>query len=160
MSIPQPTRRLPLRPGPRLLVLLPLLTFVLLIPTGAANALTPTEYAGDVHRATNAQRSQRGIAPLRANACVTRFAVRQAERMAAERRIFHQSLSRVLRRCALTRAGENVAYTSRGGAAVVRMWMNSTKHRANILDRRFRLLGVGARYAGGTWYVAQVFGRR
>ena len=39
--------------------------------------------------------------------------------------------------------------------------MRSAGHRANILDREFRLLGSGARRSGdGTWYAAQVFGRK
>ena len=39
--------------------------------------------------------------------------------------------------------------------------MRSEGHRANILSRGFRLVAVGARRDGdGTWYAAQVFGRR
>ena len=39
--------------------------------------------------------------------------------------------------------------------------MHSEGRRANILSRDYRLVAVAARRgAGGTWYVAQVFGRR
>ena len=59
--------------------------------------------------------------------------------------------------------GENIAW---GGAAlaepaaIVRMWMHSPPHRANILSRRFREIGIGvavgvplrgARYRGATY---------
>ena len=39
--------------------------------------------------------------------------------------------------------------------------MRSSGHRANILNKGFRLMGIGARKgANGRWYVAQVFGTR
>ena len=39
--------------------------------------------------------------------------------------------------------------------------MNSSEHRANILNRSFRLIGLGAVQDGrGRWWVAQTFGAR
>jgi uncharacterized protein YkwD len=39
--------------------------------------------------------------------------------------------------------------------------MKSEGHRANILDKVFKLVAVAARRDDqGTWYAAQVFGRR
>lgn len=45
------------------------------------------------------------------------------------------------------RVGETIAYTRRGGGArqVVDMWMTSPSHRASLLDRGFRRIGVGRR---------------
>ena len=44
---------------------------------------------------------------------------------------------------------------------LVQAWMASPGHRANILNRGFRIVAVAARQsAGGRWYSAQVFGRR
>jgi uncharacterized protein YkwD len=81
--------------------------------------------------------------------------------MVEQERMFHQDLQRVASDCGLSYAGENVAYGYDSGAAVVRAWMNSSGHRANILNGHYRAMGIGARRAAdGTWYVAQVFGRR
>jgi uncharacterized protein YkwD len=126
--------------------------------TGSAGA---TVYHASVRVATNAERVERGRVPLVGQACVQRYAVRQATRMARQERMFHQDLRRVLKDCGLRKAGENVAYGYDTGQAVVRAWMRSPGHRRNVLDREYRLLGVGARQADdGTWYAAQVFGRR
>ncbi len=127
-----------------------------------AAALTPQgEYQRDVFRATNKQRAQHDLVRLQRQACVQKYAVRQAKRMAQQERIFHQDLLPILLECGLRKAGENVGYGYATGKALVnRGWMRSPDHRDNILDREFRVLGVGARRSDdGTWYSAQVFGR-
>lgn len=59
--------------------------------------------------------------------------------------------------------GENIAGGQRTPARVVRAWMGSALHRANILNPTFEVLGVGvarqgaAGYRGATW--TQVFSR-
>ena len=88
------------------------------------------------------------------------MAQRQARRMAKRGTLFHQDLHRVARRCNVRMAGENVAYGYRNGQATVRAWMKSPSHRSNILERRFRLIGVGVVRKNGQWWVAQVFGRK
>jgi uncharacterized protein YkwD len=56
---------------------------------------------------------------------------------------------------------ENVAYGYDTGRKVVRGWMHSEGHRRNILNGKFRLLGMAVRRSdNGTPYAAQVFGRR
>jgi uncharacterized protein YkwD len=64
--------------------------------------------------------------------------------------------------CGLVTTGENVAYGYPTGRNVVNQgWMRSDGHRANILDPDFELVAVAARRdESGTWYAAQVFGRR
>jgi len=45
------------------------------------------------------------------------------------------------------------------GRQVIRLWLESPGHRANLLDPAFDRTGVGAiRAADGTWYVVQVYG--
>jgi len=58
--------------------------------------------------------------------------------------------------------GENIAMGYSSGRVVVnRGWMHSDGHRANILRREYRLMGIGAaRDASGRWWASQVFGRR
>jgi uncharacterized protein YkwD len=45
------------------------------------------------------------------------------------------------------------------GRQVIRLWLESPGHRANLLDPSFDRTGVGAiRASDGTWYVVQVYG--
>jgi uncharacterized protein YkwD len=119
-------------------------------------------YQKQIFNATNQQRERHDRARFGHQDCVQRFAIRQARRMARQERMFHQDLRPILRRCGLSSVGENVAYGYPSGRSAVNQgWMSSEGHRANILNRGFRLLGVGARRDDdGTWYAAQVFGRR
>ena len=123
-------------------------------------AQTAERYADRARVVTNAKRADHGLVRLDRGRCVQRFAARQAERMARQQRIFHQDLDVVLRRCDLSAVAENVAYGYDSGRAVVRAWMRSPGHRQNILNPRYRALGVAARRGpDGELYSAQVFGR-
>jgi uncharacterized protein YkwD len=134
------------------------------VPAQAATpqAATPeARYQSQAFAATNHQRVRHDRAELRKQDCVQRFAAKQARKQARQDRMFHQDLGPVLRTCGLSVAGENVAYGYPTGRSVVNDgWMHSEGHRANILNPRFRLMGIGARRSdSGRWYVAQVFGR-
>lgn len=48
-------------------------------------------------------------------------------------------------------AGENIAMGQSTPAAVVRAWMNSSGHRANILSQSFTKIGVGYVASGNYW---------
>lgn len=116
-------------------------------------------YEADVITATNSERTSRGLAALSPDACVDAFAEAQSQAMATQDRMYHQDLSPILRDCRLSAVGENVAYGYSDGKAVTAAWMASPGHRANILNPRYRLIGVGAtRSSQGQWYVSQVFG--
>ncbi len=115
-------------------------------------------YEREAHATTNVKREHHGRAPLGRSACLNRMARAQAERMARRQEIFHQRLDTVQQRCEMGWVGENVAAGYSSGRAVVNGWMRSDGHRANLLNRRFRLEGLGAVSRDGTWYVAQVFG--
>ncbi len=118
------------------------------------------KYQRQARKATNAQRTSRGISAVRRGDCVQRFAARQARKMAQQERMFHQDLAPVLAECGLVAAGENVAYGYPNGRSVVNDgWMSSPGHRLNILNPVYRVMGLGARKGhDGKWYVAQVFG--
>jgi uncharacterized protein YkwD len=119
-----------------------------------------TTYAQQAFTATNTNRTSRGLSALGSNRCLKQFASAQAQKMASQERLFHQPLQPILNRCHLGAVGENVAYGYPDGNAVVAGWMNSSGHRANILNRRYRWMSIAARQAAsGAWYVAQVFGR-
>ena len=123
---------------------------------------TPTasdRYEADVITATNSERTSRSLVALTAQACVDKYAESQSAKMAAEKRMYHQDLGPIMTECKLMAVGENVAYGYPDGTAVTAGWMGSTGHRANILNARYRLIGVGASQdSDGRWYAAQVFG--
>jgi uncharacterized protein YkwD len=56
-------------------------------------------------------------------------------------------------------AAENIAYGYRDAAAVVKGWMGSAGHRANILNCSHKAVGVGLAYRQSTPYWTQDFGR-
>jgi uncharacterized protein YkwD len=139
-----------------------------LLPASPVQAETEQEAAQTVARyqkqarlVTNNKREAHDLVRLQSGQCVQRFARRQARRMASQDRMFHQDLDRVLNRCNLSGVAENVAVGYPTGRAVVGGWMGSAGHRKNILNGRYRLLGMAMRRSdGGTPYAAQVFGRR
>ncbi|WP_141014228.1 CAP domain-containing protein [Nocardioides sambongensis] len=127
---------------------------------GEVQRTTTASYVTGTVAHTNRRRVAHERRQVRVHRCLTRMARKQARRMAAQERMFHQEMGAVLRRCDLSRVGENVAYGYPTGKSVVKAWMHSPGHRRNILDGRFRLIGVGAaRSDDGVWYAAQVFGR-
>ncbi|HEX6148221.1 CAP domain-containing protein [Nocardioides sp.] len=120
-----------------------------------------TRYQAQARAVTNNRREAHDLVKLRRGKCVQRFARRQASWMARHETMKHQDLGPILRRCNLRSVGENVAYGYPTGRAVVRAWMHSKGHRANILNPGYRLLGMAMRRSdNGTPYAAQVFGRR
>jgi uncharacterized protein YkwD len=146
----------------RPLLLTVAVTALLVTVPATAGAGPASDYARSAVRATNEARVEHGRRPLRVVDCLQDFARRQAGAMARQERMFHQDLGRMMERCHLVSAGENVAYGYPTGRSVVnRGWMESDGHRANILSRGFKLVAVAARRDDdGTWYAAQVFGRR
>lgn len=118
-------------------------------------------YEADVITATNRERTSRKLTALKADSCLDRYAEAQAARMAAQKKMYHQDVSKVLKACKMYTVGENVGYGFPSGATVTQAWMNSPSHRANLLTAKYRLIGVGAVQAdNGVWYSAQVFGAR
>ncbi len=53
--------------------------------------------------------------------------------------------------------GENLAYAE-DAEDIVKMWMDSPSHKANILAADFQTTGIGVYVSGDTIYVAQEFG--
>jgi len=102
----------------------------------------------------NAERAQRGLAPLRANPTLGRAARRHARDMVRRRFFGHVSPSGAtvddrVRRAGYRggrRTGETIAWGTgpdAAPAAVVEAWMASPGHRSVILDPNFRDIGLG-----------------
>lgn len=156
------------------------LVWLLLLVSGCATPASPTEMpAGDAAAAaggingsivdlTNAQRSSAGVSPLRASTQLTQAAQLQAEQMARFQKMQHeisgaQYPEPVDRLAAVgyrwQTYGENIAEGQSSASMVMDSWMQSSGHRANILNGNFREIGVGfARDSAGRPYYVQVFG--
>jgi uncharacterized protein YkwD len=148
----------------------------------ATNASVKTASKRALVRATlcmlNVERSRHRLRPLRLNRTLS-AAARRHSRAMAERHFFsHDSLNgssfldRIKRTGYLRGArswavGENIAYGSgrlSTPRAIGKAWMDSPGHRANILSRSFRSIGVGISAGtpvgrGGATYTTD-FGRR
>ena len=52
---------------------------------------------------------------------------------------------------------ENIAYGQKNPESVMNAWMNSSGHRANILNEKMQYIGVGVFYQDGVYYWSQFF---
>jgi len=135
--------------------------FVLLTAHPSSAATASDTYELGVKSITNKSRVSNGKVALSHQWCVDKYAEENARIMASRRVLAHQSLSRILRNCNLSRVGENIAKGYSTPSLVMAAWMASSGHKANILNYRYRLIGVGAvRDQYGRWWVSQVFGTR
>jgi uncharacterized protein YkwD len=143
-------------------------TVVLAVPAaepaeaaGCAYAAVPASSPharGAVLCLVNGERARRGLRPLHANGRLAGVARRQARDLVRFHFVGHTSprrgsLRRRVARSGFTRgrqgwtAGENLAMGSGRVASprrIVRAWMASPGHRANILRRAFTSAGLGA----------------
>jgi uncharacterized protein YkwD len=76
----------------------------------------------------------RGMRPLKVTLSLMQSARSWSGRQASERRMYHSNWPGM---------GENVAYGQKDPADVMRAWMNSPGHRANILNAKYTEIGVG-----------------
>ena len=130
------------------------LALALVLASGAGAGSTPTERA--LLRELNDARLAHGLTALRAERAMDAGARRYARTLVRTDRFAHARLRPGLR--------EVLAWGSRGvgPAALVRMWLASPPHRAAILWRGARKIGVGAArgefqgHAGATVAVARL----
>jgi uncharacterized protein YkwD len=108
----------------------------------------------------NQQRAAHGLRPLHADRRLARAALGHSKDMVAHRYFAHESRSGApftarIARTGWTRSrrsyvvGENIGWGSGVLAtprAMVRGWMHSAPHRANILERRYRVIGIGVAF--------------
>ncbi|MGH7135167.1 MAG: CAP domain-containing protein [Pirellulales bacterium] len=109
-------------------------------------ALWPVEQ--EVIDRTNAERKRYGLPPLVVDTSLIQSARKHAFWMASARVLQHASGA----------WAENIAQGQTTASHAVSSWMNSSGHRANILNRRHRRIGVaGYRSSGGDIFWCQQF---
>lgn len=139
---------------PLLLALIPAAALACRQPDGAASLAEATLAA------INAERSQRGMAPLSPDPRLTAAAQTHACDSAARNQMSHRGSdgsnigNRVERKGYRYRhIAENVAAGYRNPASVLQGWMESSGHRRNILTRNARDAGIGLAVArDGTFH--------
>ncbi len=120
------------------------------------------QYESEVIRLVNEIRVKNGLKALAANWELSRVARYKSEDMSSDRYFSHTSPTygtpfQMIQSFGLSyrTAGENIAYGQRTPAAVVDAWMNSSGHRANILNASYTQIGVG--YCANENYWTQMF---
>ena len=126
-----------------------------------APAPEPTPEAARARMAelVNRARAAHGLPPLAPRADVTDIAMRWSESMARAGGLSHNDAyfaAETRRRLDAKALGENVARAGTIEQAHDAL-MASEHHRANILDARFDVIGLGAVYEHGSWWVTEDF---
>ncbi|MBE5866306.1 MAG: CAP domain-containing protein [Lachnospiraceae bacterium] len=122
-------------------------------------------YIKEVVDLVNIERAKEGLAPLTIDTKVQ--AAAQVRAQECEQRFSHTrpngtSFSTALKEqnVSYRSAGENIAWGQKSPQEVVTTWMNSSGHRANIMNKNFTTIGVGYyENARGTDYWCQLFTR-
>ena len=117
-----------------------------------------TGYEAEVVRLVNEIRQQNGLRPLTANWELSRVARYKSQDMRDNGYFSHTSPTygspfQMIRAFGLSfrTAGENIARGYSTPQAVVNGWMNSSGHRANILNASYTQIGVGYVSQGNYW---------
>lgn len=123
-----------------------------------------SSYEAEVIRLVNKIRTEEGLPALTTNSSLSNAAALRAEEIVtlySHTRPDGSSCFTVLPAFSISyrAAGENIAAGQPTPAAVVNAWMNSLGHRANILNPKFKSLGVGYVSGQGSYghYWVQLF---
>lgn len=113
----------------------------------------------------NEERAKEGLAPLTIDTKVQAAAMVRAEEceeLFSHTRPDGSNFATALKEqnVSYRSAGENIAYGQQTPEAVMKAWMNSSGHRANIMNANYTTIGVGYyENANGTDYWCQLFTR-
>ena len=142
-----------------------LLGLVMVAAPAQAAVVSTDKLQGDIVYLTNKQRALNGCKALHADARLTESGRGHSAYMAQTGSFSHTGRggSDFVYRGKVAHyprpLAENIAYGYRTGVEVVKAWMASPGHRANILNCKATTVGVGAVYAAnGTPYYTQEFG--
>lgn len=121
--------------------------------------------AEQVLNLVNKERAKAGVSLLKEDGQLNRLAQLKAEDMAKKGYFSHTSPTYgsafdMMKAAGVSyrTAGENIAKGQKSPETVMNGWMNSSGHRANILENDYTRLGVGYAVAeNGTTYWVQIF---
>ena len=142
--------------GRRLVVVLGIILVIGLIAPQAAQATTyPEKLSG--YYINRLDRGPRGLPYLALNEYVSNIARAHSVQMARAGRIYHSNLNTVGSKIAGWRVlGENVGMGP-DLRVLNQAFMNSPGHRANLLCKCFRYMGIGVVQSGRYYFVTHIF---
>ncbi|MGN4128151.1 SafA/ExsA family spore coat assembly protein [Lysinibacillus sphaericus] len=112
----------------------------------------------EVVKLVNAERAKAGLPALKEDWELSRVAKYKSQDMHDKKYFDHTSPTygtpfTMMKNFGITykSAGENIAKGQRSAAEVVKAWMNSEGHRANIMSKNFTHIGVGYVAEGNYW---------
>jgi uncharacterized protein YkwD len=112
----------------------------------------------------NRKRARHGLRSVKFASCANRRAAQWSATLTREDRFEHSDLYKLLEKCNANYASENLAmiYDGARPRELVRLWMNSPGHRANILSPKARFSGVSVRWDPNraAWVAVQNFVRK
>ena len=113
---------------------------------------------GELLRLHNIERTKRGLGELSSNPILASYANDWAKVMARKNSLYHSNIDKLLGQFSMV--GENIAFNQRSEGEVVEGWMNSERHRENILNKNFTQVGfsVYANSSGKPYWIS-VFGK-
>ena len=131
-------------------------------PEDNNNGTSQGDFASQVVALVNAERAKQGLSALTIDTKVQQAALVRAKESAqsfSHTRPNGSSFSTALTEAGVSyrTAGENIAYGQSTPQQVMNAWMNSSGHRANILNANYTTIGVGYTVINGTAYWAQLF---
>jgi uncharacterized protein YkwD len=129
------------------------IVIALLLGSATADAAPARRAERKLTHLINHARVIRGLPRLVRSDYLVGFARDEVSRMVRTTDLLHSST----KPCSYW--GENIGVTAYGAWALFKGWMASADHRANILNGRFRRIGVGAkRSAGSIWGAVELCG--
>lgn len=127
-------------------------------PAATPSTASISQIAMQVIELTNNERRKAGLAPLKADASLSRVAQTKTNDMETKHYFSHTSPTYgspfdMMRDFGVTysSAGENIAMGQTSAQQVVTAWMNSEGHRKNILSPNYTNIGVGYTQTGNYW---------
>jgi Cysteine-rich secretory protein family len=138
-----------------------MLAAVVIMPASSVQAQQPVEQ--QVMQATNADRAQHGLAPLKWDPALAQAAAQHAQVMAGQPALSHQYPGEPELSARGGAAGAHFHSIAENLAAAPTLqaleqeWMNSPLHRANILDPRMNSIGVAVVQRGPYYYAVEDF---
>jgi uncharacterized protein YkwD len=136
------------------IILAVVLTLGFMVPKHADATTSPERAMASL---INRARTSHGRSSLRVNDGLSNYARRHSATMASKGVLYHNPyLAKWLASWSWSILGENVGVGS-SIDSLHRAFMNSPPHRANIMDRRFRDVGVGVVVRGGRTWVTIIF---
>ena len=117
---------------------------------------TPNDHNSKLLKLHNYQRELKGRTGFSLDVDLIMYAQKHAEWMAKKNNLKHSDIGVLMGKWHA--AGENIAWGQEDEEEVTKGWMNSSGHRANILNRNFSKVGLGVAPAkDGSLYWCTVF---